>query len=68
VIAAGVLVFLVDLWSSVRRREPAGDDPWGAYSLEWATTSPPPEHNFAWVPPIRSERPAYDRKHPEGER
>jgi cytochrome c oxidase subunit 1 len=68
VIALGVLLFLVTILRSLRAREPAGDDPWGAYSLEWATTSPPPEHNFRWVPPIRSERPTYDRKHPEGER
>jgi cytochrome c oxidase subunit 1 len=28
--------------------------------LEWATSSPPPEHNFTWLPPIRSERPVFD--------
>ena len=38
----------------------AGADPWGANSLEWATTSPPAEHNFSWLPPIRSERPVFD--------
>jgi cytochrome c oxidase subunit 1 len=41
---------------------PAGDDPWGGYSLEWATSSPPPEHNFAELPPIRSERPVFDAR------
>ena len=50
---------------SRRRRTPAGDDPWGGYSLEWATTSPPPEHNFSSLPRIRSERPAFDLHHPE---
>jgi cytochrome c oxidase subunit 1 len=68
VIALGVLAFLADLALSIRRREPAGDDPWGGFSLEWATASPPPEQNFDRVPPIRSERPAYDHKHPESDR
>ena len=42
---------------------PAGDDPWGGYTLEWITSSPPPEHNFHWLPPIRSERPVFDWRH-----
>ncbi|HST82744.1 MAG TPA: cytochrome c oxidase subunit I [Kineosporiaceae bacterium] len=42
------------------------DDPWGyANSLEWATSCPPPRHNFASLPRIRSERPAFDLHHPE---
>ena len=65
VMAAGVIVFLCDVVFSLRRAEPAGDDPWGAYSLEWWTSSPPPEHNFMSLPPIRSERPAFDARHPE---
>jgi cytochrome c oxidase subunit 1 len=64
VLTIGVLVFLTDVWRSRRRRTPAGDDPWGGYSLEWATTSPPPEHNFSSMPRIRSERPAFDLHHP----
>jgi len=65
VMTAGVLLFLVDVWVAFRRREPAGDDPWGGSSLEWATSSPPPHHNFVTLPPIRSERPAFDMRHPE---
>jgi heme/copper-type cytochrome/quinol oxidase subunit 1 len=63
VLTIGVLLFLVNLVVSLRKKEPAGDDPWGGHTLEWITTSPPPEHNFAWLPPIRSERPAFDWRH-----
>jgi cytochrome c oxidase subunit 1 len=42
------------------------DDPWGwGASLEWVTSCPPPRHNFISIPPIRSERPAFDMNHPE---
>jgi cytochrome c oxidase subunit I len=60
VLTLGVLVFLANILVSLLRRVPAGGDPWGGYSLEWATGSPPPEHNFERLPQIRSERPAYD--------
>jgi cytochrome c oxidase subunit I len=44
----------------------AVDDPWGyGGSLEWATSCPPPRHNFVSLPRIRSERPAFDLHHPE---
>jgi len=62
VAALAVLVFVLNLWVSRRRRAPAGDDPWGGYSLEWATSSPPPEHNFERLPLIRSERPTFDAR------
>jgi heme/copper-type cytochrome/quinol oxidase subunit 1 len=60
ILALGIVVFLVDIVVSLRHRVPAGGDPWGGYALEWATSSPPPEHNFERLPQIRSERPAYD--------
>ncbi|HEY8296505.1 MAG TPA: cytochrome c oxidase subunit I [Candidatus Baltobacteraceae bacterium] len=62
--AVGVLLFLLDVVVSVRKREPVGDDPWGGYTLEWATSSPPPEFNFTSLPPIHSERPVFDLHHP----
>ena len=61
IIALGVLTFLVNVWISLRVREPAGDDPWLGHTLEWATTSPPPAHNFSRpLPPIRSYAPLLD--------
>ena len=59
-----VLPFLWNVWISWRRPILAGDDPWGAHTLEWATTSPPPHHNFDHLPPIRSDRPIWDLRHP----
>jgi cytochrome c oxidase subunit I len=56
-------VFLWNFWRSLGRGEPAGDDPWEGNSLEWATTSPPPHHNFHHLPEVRSERPVFDLRH-----
>ncbi len=60
VIGVAVLVFVANVVVSLRRRTPAGDDPWEGHSLEWATTSPPPRHNFDALPPIRSFDPLWD--------
>ena len=58
------LFFLWNVVRSLRRGEPAGDDPWGGHTLEWATSSPPPPHNFDRpLPPIRSNRPVFDQRH-----
>jgi len=60
-----VSVFLFNLFISYKNGEPAGDNPWDAWTLEWATTSPPPTENFVRVPPVKSRRPLWDLKHPE---
>jgi cytochrome c oxidase subunit I len=67
VIGISVLVLLANIVVSLRNGEPAGDNPWDAWTLEWATTSPPPEHNFETVPPVHGPRPLWDLAHPEGE-
>src|SRR5215213_1551255 len=58
-----VLIFIWNFLVSIRRGQPAGDDPWEGNSLEWVTTSPPPSHNFHHLPEIHSERPAFDWRH-----
>ena len=60
VLVASMVPFLWAIVSSFRKPMTAGPDPWHGNSLEWATTSPPPHHNFVWLPPIRSERPVFD--------
>jgi cytochrome c oxidase subunit I len=62
--AAAILLFLINVVLSLRRGKPAGQDPWDAWTLEWATTSPPPPYNFETVPVVRSRRPLWDLKHP----
>jgi cytochrome c oxidase subunit 1 len=63
IIAVSVLFFAWNLWRSLRHGPRAGNDPWDGQTLEWATTSPPPERNFDSLPPIRSERPFFDQKY-----
>jgi cytochrome c oxidase subunit I len=62
---AAVLLFGINLLWSHLKGKPAGSDPWDAWTLEWSTSSPPPEYNFATLPIVRSRRPLWDIKHPE---
>jgi cytochrome c oxidase subunit 1 len=59
------LIFVYNLVNSYFRGKEAGPDPWDAWTLEWATTSPPPDYNFAAEPTATSARPLWDLKHPE---
>ena len=65
ILGVAMLPFLWNVWISWRHGERVGANPWDAGTLEWATTSPPPEHNFDFLPPIRSERPVWDLAHRE---
>ena len=60
-----VLILAINVIVSLRKGRLAGNDPWDAWSLEWATTSPPAEYNFETLPEVRSTRPLWDLKHPE---
>jgi cytochrome c oxidase subunit I len=61
-IAVATLVFIANVWVSLRRRQVAGNDPWEGHTLEWWTTSPPPRHNFVDLPPLTSYAPLLDRR------
>ena len=59
VFAIGVLLFVINVFWSRRRGAIAGPNPWNASSLEWATTSPPPEYNFEILPVVHSRDPLW---------
>ena len=63
-IALATALFVWNVVQAVwlRRGAIAGPDPWEGNTLEWATSSPPPHHNFVAIPPIRSERPVFDAR------
>ena len=65
--AAGVLLFLVNIAVSMRRGARAGDNPWDAPTLEWATASPPPPYNFAVIPSVASRHPLWEDRLGEGQ-
>ncbi len=63
--APSFVIFIWNLLWSLKHGQPAGDDPWDAYTLEWATPSPPPVYNFDTIPVVHSRRPLWDLKHPD---
>ena len=58
--ALGVGMLIVNILFSLRRGRPAGENPWGAPTLEWATPSPPPPYNFAVIPVVASRHPLWE--------
>ena len=67
ILGASTLPFLWNVYKTARHApRVTQDDPWGwGRSMEWATSCPPPRHNFVSLPRIRSESPAFDLHHPE---
>jgi cytochrome c oxidase subunit 1 len=59
VLAAGFMLFFIDVIRCARNGEPAGDNPWDAPTLEWATSSPPPAYNFAQIPVVTDADPLW---------
>jgi len=65
ILALSILVFIWNIFVSLRSGKEAGNNPWHAWTLEWATSSPPAVHNFDLVPPVRGRRPLWDLEHPD---
>lgn len=67
ILGLSMIPFFWNVWVTARKAPKVTvNDPWGyGSSLEWATSCPPPRHNFTSLPRIRSERPAFDANHPE---
>lgn len=62
VFAFGILVFLIDVFYSLKRGPIAGSNPWDAPSLEWSVPSPPPPYNFAVLPIVASRHPLWEAR------
>jgi cytochrome c oxidase subunit I+III len=65
IIVASVCVFLANVLLSLRRGVPAGDNPWDASTLEWATTSPPPPYDHLFIPVVEGRDPLWDIRNRE---
>ena len=63
--AIAIALLAWNIVRSLRKGAIGGDDPWDAWTLEWTTSSPPPEYNFETIPVVRSSRPLWDLKHPQ---
>ncbi len=60
------LIFVHNFFRSLRKGEPAGDDPWDGRTLEWSIPSPPPEYNFAVIPTVHGRDAFWEQKHGDG--
>ncbi len=67
ILAASVLIFLHNVFRTIRKGEPAGNDPWDGRTLEWSISSPPPEYNFATIPTVHSRDAHWEAKYGNGE-
>jgi cytochrome c oxidase subunit I+III len=61
ILAGGIFIFVVNFFYSKRNGQPAGTNPWGADSLEWALSSPPLNYGFSVLPIVRSRHPLWDQ-------
>jgi cytochrome c oxidase subunit 1 len=66
-IATSVLIFIINVIYSLRRGEPAGNDPWDGRTLEWTIPSPPPHYNFEKIPVVHTRDPFWHDKYTEDE-
>ena len=57
-----ILMFMINFVVSALKREKVSSDPWGGATLEWATTSPPPDYNFVEVPTVKGRNPLWASK------
>ncbi len=64
-LTAGMVLFMINLWYGATRGELAGNDPWDGWTLEWATSSPPPPENFVKIPEVKGSRPLWIEKYPD---
>ncbi|MFO7171610.1 MAG: cytochrome c oxidase subunit I [Bacillota bacterium] len=64
ILSVGILIFLVNVWKSLRYGEKAGPDPWDGRTLEWSIPSPPPVYNFRRIPYVHTRDPHWARKYP----
>lgn len=65
ILGISVLIFVWNVFKSLKHGKHAGDNPWNAWTLEWATSSPPQVYNFKAVPPVHGRRPLWDLAHPD---
>ncbi len=65
VLGVSFLIFIWNIFYSLKYGEDAGDNPWNAWTLEWLTSSPPKPKNFNVIPLVKSRRPLWDLNHPE---
>lgn len=65
VFGVSFIIFIWNIFYSLRNGESAGDNPWKAWTLEWLAASPPNPKNFESVPLVKSRRPLWDYSHPE---